>query len=137
MILGVIGLSIGSVCLLFLIRNIIILCGFRKRNVKKTMAYLQKTEHKKNAYSGGKSGRFYKNWSDASYSYRVDGVVYTISDGSPSKPNEIPTSKQVIYQKPKPKRAYFADGFPMEWLCAAAALLMSLLFMILGILVLI
>ncbi len=129
-ILAIIFLIIGIVCLGFLVRNVIIVWGYRKANVKKVNAYLQSTTHEKDVYlSGGKvsSGRFYKHWTEAVYVYRVDGVPYTIRDGSPCRPSEMMKITKVIFQKTNPKRAYFAYQFPLEWIYGALCLFFMIL----------
>lgn len=121
-ILAIIFLLIGMICFAFCVRNLFILWGYRKANVKKVNAYLQSTTHEKDVYlSGGKvsSGRFYKHWTEAIYVYRVEGIPYTIRDSSPSRPSEMTKMTKVIYQISNPKRAYFAWFCPLEGIFAA------------------
>jgi hypothetical protein len=136
-ILAIIFLLIGMICFAFCVRNLVILLGYRKSNTKKVNAYLQNTKHEKDVYlSGGKasSGRFYEHWTEATYIYRVDGVPYTIRDGSPCRPSEMTKMTKVVYQVSNPKRAYFACFCPLEGIfavfCGLGALIAFILALI-------
>lgn len=106
MIFKIIIFVVAVIFLSLFIRNVVILCGFRKGNTKKTNGYLNTVNHERNVYVGYKHGRFYKHWIRYTYTYKVNGKTFSLSGGSPGKPHNIDRVARVVYQKKNPKYAY-------------------------------
>lgn len=83
--------------------------GFRGSRAASTTGWLKASDHRKNVYSGGKAGRFYKHWTDCVYVYRVDGREYSVSVGAPGVPGDFSGCARIVYQKKHPQRAYVAS----------------------------
>ena len=138
MILAYAFCFLGVITLVLSLVFAVISIGFRRSNTSITKGYLKKTNHRRNVYVGGKSGRWYKNWLDYSYSYRVDDKQYTVSGGIPGKPDNIKSSVTVIYQKNHPDLSYIQDlTFPIQAVIAVLLFVVSSGFLIPGIILLI
>lgn len=129
--LFVIGLIIGIILLLFAVYNLIVFIGFRKSNIETINGYLTNTVSEKNVYKGGHNGRWHKNWVSYVYSYRVNGISYTIEgDGSGTKQG-LSTVVKIIYQKKHPKRAYIKGmTIPMNIIYAIALFVIAIMLLI-------
>ncbi len=115
----------------------VISAGFRRSNTLQTIGYLEKTNTQHNVYIGGKTGRWYKNWTDYSYVYRVDGKKYTLSNGAPGKQDNLKNTVTVVYQIKHPKYAYIKDlTFPIQPVFAALLFFMSACLLVPGIVLL-
>ena len=132
-ILNYILLSLGTITLVISIWFLKITVGFRKNNTGHTSGYLENTKHSNNVYSGGKAGRWYKNWVDFCYSYTVNGKQYKIEHGLPGKPNNLPNVVKIVYQKNKPKYSYIKElTVPIYPIIAILLGILSILYLIPG-----
>ena len=68
--------------------------------------YLQTTQREKNKIV---RRRIYKDYLNYSYVYRVNGIAYTRSGGTPGKGNILPRTVTIIYVSKKPELAYIKN----------------------------
>ena len=138
MILPYVFLLLGAISFSLAFIFLMIAIGFRHSTTSKTNGYLERINRKQNVYIGGISGRWYKSWLDYTYIYRVDGKQYTVSSGTPGKPNNMKTVVAVIYQKKHPDFSYIKGiTFPVQPIIAVMLFVVSSLFLIPGIILLI
>ena len=112
------GLAATVVGIMFFVLDVYLAyvsMGFRKSNCKKCKGYLKEIVHTKNKYVGGKSGRFYKDYVNYRYTYRVNGSEYTVHGGTPGVKGDVGRIVDVKYQKNAPRYAY-VEGltFPVQ-----------------------
>ena len=125
------SLIVGIVLLLFAICNLIVFLGFRKENIETANGYLTETISEKNVYKGGHNGRWHKNWVNYVYSYRVNGISYTIEGGGSGTKQGLSTVVKIIYQKKHPKRAYIRGmTIPMNIIYAIALFVIAIMLLI-------
>lgn len=138
MILPYVLLLFGAIVFVTAAAFLIISIGFRRSNISKTNGFLERTNRKQNVYIGGKTGKRYKSWLDYTYVYRVDGKQYTVSGGTPGKPDQLKTTVTVIYQKKHPGFSYIKGiTFPIQPVIAVLLFVFSSVFFIPGIILLI
>ena len=113
--LGYVAICVGTALLFLDVYLVYISLGFRKNNCNKCKGYLASTTQYHNHYVGGKIGKFYKDYLEYVYVYRVNGTEYRISDGNPGTKGNMNSSVDIIYQKNNPKLAYIKElTFPIQ-----------------------
>lgn len=127
-------ISIGVVMMILSMRFLYISLHFLKSKTSQTLGFLASSEHKRNVYKGGKAGRFYKDWMEYSYNYRVNGKEYEISCSNSGKPANIARVVTVTYQTKRPKYAYIKGlTFPLQPVASAVLFVFAAVFIICGV----
>lgn len=121
-VLKIFSVAVGIALLFLDIRLLIIALGYRRHLCGKCKGYLKETKQLHNVYRGGKHGRFYKNYIDYAYVYRVNGKEYFITDSKSGTKNNLRYTVDIVYQKKHPNRAYI-DGLYFNFEASVALLL--------------
>ncbi len=122
MALGIIFTAIGTFTLAMLGLMLYVYIEFKRESSKTAgvLGALTHYDHKKNV-----RGRhhFYKNITDATYSYTVKGKVYTRKSSRYTTPKNSPLRVTIVYFRPFPYFSYiYGDNYdmgPMRYLVYA------------------
>ena len=105
-VFAIVCIIVGVVVFLLDLYFVLVSIGFRKRYCSQCKGYLKQTVQHKNKYVGLANGQFYRHYLDFTYTYRVNGIVYQITDGIPGTKIKLNTVGDVVYQIRNPKYSY-------------------------------
>lgn len=132
--MGIVFLCISCILLAISIYFLWVSIGFCKSKTSKCKGFLKEVTHYKNKYVGGVRGRFYKDYIDYVYEYRVNGNKFLVSGGCPGTKGNLSNVVDIVYQKSRPKLSYIKQlTFPIHPICSTVFFVFFALFLILGI----